>query len=130
MPRPKRIIKRNVRYRIQTECKHPFWNEGDEEILLAFQRSFQTLKRLGYQFEVHYLEIHAENYLLELTPTGLAPINQLIQMLNSMVARRLNRYFGHRGSLWRQRYQSQVLENSEKFLDCGAPSPSIREAQR
>lgn len=113
MPRPLRIKKQNIVYNIKTEAEHPQWAVYADEVQEVFSETFVRLQSLGYEFRVLRLEVGGRGYELEIIPMNRTPIDRLMQQINSMTARRLNKTLGNQGRFWKERYNSQLKSPTE-----------------
>src|SRR4051812_40204395 len=106
MPRPKRIIQYEFPYSVTTRCNNRNFYLKREEAYRIFEKIFSRLKsakvskvdrRPKYYFEVHHMTVMSNHYHLVLSVSKTTPIDRLMQQVNSMAARAINRLLGRRG---------------------------------
>ncbi|MDB5038147.1 MAG: transposase [Bacteriovoracaceae bacterium] len=118
MPRAHRIRQYEFPYSVTTRCNNRKFYLQKAYAYQIFEEVFRKLKslqdrqessNLRYQFEVHHLEVMSNHYHLVLSVSSRTSIDRLMQQINSMVARALNKALGRTGHFWEGRYKSKIL---------------------
>ncbi|MDB5038079.1 MAG: transposase [Bacteriovoracaceae bacterium] len=124
MPRPLRIRQYEFPYSVTTRCNNKEFYLQNNFAYRVFETVFKKLKNCTkdstdpipkYQFEIHHLEVMSNHYHLILSVSAETPIDLLMQQINSMVARILNKFLKRTGHFWEGRYKSKIL-NSLDYL--------------
>ena len=124
MPRPHRIRQFEFPYSVTTRCNNKDFHLEKRIAYRVFESVFRKLKSLPkseedpsprYEFEVHHLVVMSNHYHLVVSVSKNTPIDRLMQQVNSMVARAMNRILNRTGHLWGERFKSKIL-NSLDYL--------------
>ncbi len=67
---------------------------------------------------LHGFVVMPNHYHVLLTLLGEHRIHEVIQRINSLSARRVNRLEGRRGRLWARRFHDHVVRNQDDFDEC------------
>ncbi|MDB5038878.1 MAG: transposase IS200-like protein [Bacteriovoracaceae bacterium] len=124
MARAHRIRQYEFPYSVTTRCNNKRFYLHKNYAYQIFEEVFDKLKRMTesrdnpapkYLFEIHHLEVMSNHYHLVLSVSRKTEINRIMQQINSMVARALNKALGRTGHFWEGRYKSKIL-NSLEYL--------------
>jgi putative transposase len=118
MSRARRVIQHEFPYSVTTRCNNKEFFLKKEEAYFAFERVFAKLKKMSrgsgdshpkYEFQVHHLEVMHNHYHLIISVSSRTSIDKIMQQINSMVARFMNKALGRTGHFWGGRYKSKIL---------------------
>lgn len=121
MSRPLRVIKQNVTYHCYSrgiENRSVFKSDVTKEIVLHSIR--KALRK--YKFNLSYIEF-VDNHVHVIIKTlhGGAAIPEIMQYIKAMITRIYNQKHNRIGTLWNERYKSQIIEDynipEERFLN-------------
>src|SRR3989338_1020410 len=120
MGRPLRIFQYEFPYSVTTRCNNREFYLRQKEAYEIFEQVFAKLKTktkseddptLKYVFEVHHLAIMSNHYHLVVSVSSETSIDRLMQLVNSLVARAMNKRLGRRGHFWEDRFKSRILHS-------------------
>lgn len=114
MPRKTRIYTNEFPHHITTRCNNREFNLKKPEVYQIFKKIFAQLQK-KYVFKIHHFLLMSNHYHLIITTSETCPINKIIQLINSLTARVINRFLGRCGHLWGERYKQKVL-NSISYI--------------
>jgi REP element-mobilizing transposase RayT len=88
----------------------------DNAIIIALL--FEIIERCKkkYSFSIKKLHIMGNNVQFILLPGKNASLPKIMQWINSVFAKTYNRKMGISGRLWKERYSSKIIENTEEFV--------------
>ncbi len=76
------------------------------------------IRERGRSALLHGFVVMPNHYHVLLTLLGEHRIHEVIQRINSLSARRVNRLEGRRGRLWARRFHDHVVRNQDDFDEC------------
>ena len=120
MGRPTRILQHQFPYSITTRCNNKEFHLQKKDAYTIFEHVFTKLKikpkskddpTPKYIFEVHHLAIMSNHYHLVVSVSPETPIDRFMQLVNSLVARAMNKRLSRSGHLWEDRFKSRILHS-------------------
>lgn len=119
MGRPLCIRQYDFAYAITTRCNNKEFLLIQQKVYHIFEDLFHRLASIPkseedpspkYEFQVHHLLVMTNHYHLIISVKSSTPIDRIMQLINSIVARRVNKLLGRSGHLWGDRYKSKILD--------------------
>lgn len=119
MGRPRRIRQYEYPYSISTRCNNREFLLQDEKVYKIFESIFEKLKstpvsrtdlRPRYRFKVHHFILMSDHYHLSVSVDEGTPIDKLMQLINSLAARAINKLLGRSGHVWGERYYARIVD--------------------